>query len=155
RALVSRALPQIQPSLRWLIPVMSGLTAGWFAVHPLRVEVVAWASCQPYLPCAGFAMMSVLAYLRGCRAGRRHPGWLFASVGLFAAAFGCKAVPWGLPLVLLILDAAVLRRFGAGQSTVGIWAEKVPSLVPAIAVAFMAVQAKSDPPPTNDSGTSP
>lgn len=35
-----------------------------FAVHPLRVEVVAWVSCQPYLPCAFFTMLAVLAYLR-------------------------------------------------------------------------------------------
>src|SRR5687768_3060336 len=30
-----------------------------WAVHPLRTEVVAWASCQPYLPCATFALLAV------------------------------------------------------------------------------------------------
>src|SRR5262249_1182673 len=104
RALVSRAMPEIEPARRWVISVMPGLAAALLAVHPLRVEVVAWASCQSYLPCAGLALLAVLAYLRACGEGRRHLGWLWASVGLFAAALGCKAVAVSLPLVLLILD---------------------------------------------------
>jgi protein O-mannosyl-transferase len=144
RTLLSRALPGIEPGLRWAIPVMSGLAAAVFAVHPLRVEVVAWASGQGYLPCAGLAMLSVLAYVRGCGYGPRRPGWLFASVLLFAAALGCKAVPVGLPLVLLILDATLLGRMSSARSLPGLLAEKVPYVIPAIAASWMAVQAKSD-----------
>jgi tetratricopeptide (TPR) repeat protein len=145
RALVSRALPPIDPGRQWAIPVMSGLAALWFALHPLRVEVVAWASCQPYLPCAGFALLSVLAYLRGCGSGRCQRGWLLASVCLFAAALGCKAVAVGLPLVLLILDVAVLHRLGTGRLPWGVWVEKIPYLVLATAAAVLAIQAKMGP----------
>ena len=43
----------------WLKSPWTCLLGSWFAtaffvVHPLRVEPVAWASCQPYLPCAFF-----------------------------------------------------------------------------------------------------
>ena len=52
----------------------AGLAVALFAVHPLRTEVVAWASCQPYLPCALFSMLAVLAYLRAFPAGQRRAG---------------------------------------------------------------------------------
>jgi tetratricopeptide (TPR) repeat protein len=142
RNLVSRALPEVEPGRRWAITVMSGLMAAWFAVHPLRVEVVAWASCQPYLPSAGLAILSVLAYLRGCGGGRRHLGWLMASFGLYGAALGCKSIAIGLPVVLLILDGAVLRRLGPGRSTPGVWIEKLPFLALAVAAALVAIDAK-------------
>ncbi len=145
QTLISRTMPEAEPGRRWVIPVMSGLAAALFAVHPLRAEVVAWASCQPYLPCVGFAILSVLAYLRGCGEGQRHLGWLAASIGFYAAALGCKAAAIGLPLVLLILDVAVLRRLGAGRSTPGVWIEKFPYLVLAIAAAYFAVKAKTIP----------
>ena len=48
----------------WACSLSAGLATALFAVHPLRVEAVAWASCQPYLPCILFSMLSVLAYLR-------------------------------------------------------------------------------------------
>ncbi len=35
----------------WTYSLSAGLATALFAVHPLRVEAVAWASCQPYLPC--------------------------------------------------------------------------------------------------------
>ncbi len=155
RTLVSRALPGIEPRLRWAVPVMSGLAAAVFAVHPLRVEVVAWASCQPYLPCAGLAMLAVHAYVRSCGRGSRRLGWRFASVALFAAALACKSVPVGLPLVLLILDATILGRMGTVRSLPGLFAEKVPYLIPAIAVSWIAVQAKADPSLPDDSHPSP
>jgi len=36
----------------WARAVGTGLATALFAVHPLRVEAMAWASCQPYLPCS-------------------------------------------------------------------------------------------------------
>ena len=144
-ALVSRALAEMEPGRRWAIPVMSGLAAVLFAVHPLRVEAVAWASAQPYLPCAGLAILSMLAYLRSRDDGRRRLGWLLVSAGLYAAALGFKAVAVGLPLVLLILDATVLHRLRGGRLPLGAWVEKLPFLVLAAAASFLAIRAKSGP----------
>jgi tetratricopeptide (TPR) repeat protein len=153
RALVSRASGGIEPGRRWALPLMSGLAAAMFAVHPLRVEVVAWASCQPYLPCAGSAMLSVLAYLRSQDEGRRRLGWLLASAGLYAAALGFKAIAVGLPLVLLILDASVLQRLRGRWLPLGAWVEKSPFLAPAAAASYLAIQAKGGAEHLVDSGS--
>ena len=85
----------------------------FFAVNPLRTEVVAWASCQPYLPCALFSMLAVLVYLRAFRYGPApHWGWLGGSFVLVTAALLSKAVAVSVPLVLLILDVYPLGRLG-------------------------------------------
>jgi Flp pilus assembly protein TadD len=143
RTLVARAMPAVEESRSLpLIPVMSGLAAAVFAVHPLRVEVVAWASCQTYLPSAGFALLSVLAYVRGCAGASIRPGWHFASVVLYVVALGFKVVPVGLPFVLLVLDLSVLGRRDAGRSLRALVVEKVPYLIAAVAAAAVAIHAK-------------
>src|SRR4051812_2417004 len=53
----------------WPIHLGAGLAVASFVAHPLRAEVVAWVSCQPYLLCALFALLAVHAYLRAHPAG--------------------------------------------------------------------------------------
>jgi tetratricopeptide (TPR) repeat protein len=125
----------------------AGLAVGLFAVHPLRTEVVAWVSCQPYLPCALFMMLSVLAYLQAFRAGPAPRwGWLAGSFLLFTAALLSKAVAVSLPAVLLILDVYPLRRLGgsrgrwASRSVWRVWCEKVPFA--GLSVLFMGLAVK-------------
>jgi hypothetical protein len=115
----------------------AALAAALFAVHPLRVEVVAWASSQPYLPCVFFCLLSVRLYLRACAqtVGRQHLKLLAACWALFLAALLCKALAVPLPLVLLVLDVYLLGRLGAGHTpgagaaarTVGL--EKLPFFI--------------------------
>lgn len=119
-----------------------------FAVHPLRVEPVAWLSARGDLVAGLVAFLSVLAYLRGTRAGY----WM--SVGLFAVALTGKSMPVTLPLVLLVLDVYPLRRLGPfaeGGPSVGDWwnpparriyLEKAPFLVLSAAATIMAVLAR-------------
>jgi hypothetical protein len=110
--------------------VCAALAVAWYAVHPLRVEAVAWASCQPYLLCALFLVLSVLAYLRAQRSGPR-PGtwWLRASLVLYGLSVLSKATSISLPGVLLILDVYPLRRLGRGRlfgrPARAVWREKV------------------------------
>jgi tetratricopeptide (TPR) repeat protein len=117
---------------RKALALSTGLAVALYAVHPLRAEVVAWTSCEPYLLCALFFELAVLAYLRAFREGPSpHWGWLIGSFLCFIASLLSKAVAVSLPAVLLILDVYPLRRLGGGQgrwfgpSVRRVWWEKI------------------------------
>jgi tetratricopeptide (TPR) repeat protein len=123
---------------------VSGVAVSLFAAHPLRAEVVAWVSCQPYLPCTFFGILCVLAYLRAARLesqGHSRGPWLVLSVLLMAVSLLFKAPTVALPLVLLILDWYLLRRLSGGEGESPrapawhVWGEKI--LFVAIGLPFM------------------
>ncbi len=121
----------------------AALAAALFAVHPLRVEVVAWASCQPYLPCAFFSILTVLSYLRwlDSPATRTRRVWWTVTFCCYTAALLSKAVAVTLPLVLLAIDVYPLRRIhapsGRGRQSFALLGEKLPFL--ALAILFMGL----------------
>lgn len=117
-AILNRCPSLADPQNRRAIHAAAAMAALLFAVHPLRVEVVAWASCQPYLPCAFFAMLATLAYLRrNLLDAKSRVSWLTLSCVLYVMALLCKAAAAMLPLVLLVLDMFPLLRFsGVGSS---------------------------------------
>jgi tetratricopeptide (TPR) repeat protein len=126
------------------------LAAAAFALHPLRVEVVAWASCQPYLPCALFFVLALTAYhaTYAVRRGRRLGGLVLA-FALFLVALLFKASAMSLPVALLFLDAYRYRRHDAGATSgigclsTGQLLEKLPFLLIAGVFAVMALRAKA------------
>jgi Flp pilus assembly protein TadD len=128
----------------------AALAAALWAVHPLRVEVVAWASSQPYLPCAFFCLLSVRMYLRACaQTGvRQHLKLLVVCWALFLAALLCKALAVPLPFVLLVLDVYPLRRLGGGRApgaslaARGVLLEKLPFFILSGLFAFLAYRAR-------------
>ena len=115
--LLRRCRPDLEADHRSPFLAMSALSTALFAVHPMRTEVVAWASAQPYLPCAFFSMLSVLAYLKANPAGGSEvrSRWLFGCFLLYTAAVLSKAAAIPLPAVFLVLDVFPLRRFGGDR----------------------------------------
>ncbi|HEY5999605.1 MAG TPA: tetratricopeptide repeat protein [bacterium] len=90
--------------MRW----RSALVAALFAVHPLRVESVAWVAERKDVLAGVFFMLVLLAYERAARRG--DPGrspWvpLFLALGLMA-----KPMLVTVPCVLLLLDWWPLGR---------------------------------------------
>jgi tetratricopeptide (TPR) repeat protein len=145
RSLLMRATPDDDPASRRGTAIASALVASAFAAHPLRASVVAWAANQGYLPCALFAVLSVLAYLRAAGAARwaSYLAWLAASVALYAGSLGAHAVPMGLPAVLLVLDIYPLRRpDGRWRRWAGLALEKLPFAALGVAAAAAAVWAR-------------
>jgi len=92
----------------------SALVAALFALHPLRVESVAWVSERKDVLSGFFWMLTVMAYFRyteESKAGspKRIPYYAAALV-LFALGLMAKPMVVTLPFVLLLLDYWPLGR---------------------------------------------
>ena len=87
----------------------SAFVAAVFAIHPLRVESVAWVAERKDVLSGLFFMLTIGAYVRYAR----RP-WSPARYGLvmllFAMGLMCKPMLVTLPLVLLLLDYWPLQR---------------------------------------------
>ncbi len=88
----------------------SALAAALFAVHPLRVESVAWVTERKDVLSACFGLLALAAY----SAHARRPGLTrFAAVAiLFALSLMAKPMLVTFPCVLLLLDYWPLGRWG-------------------------------------------
>jgi len=91
----------------------SALVAALFAVHPLRVESVAWASERKDVLSGLFFMLALLAYGRYVR----RPGWrrMLPVLGSHMAGLLAKPMLVTLPMVLLALDLWPLQRWRVGR----------------------------------------
>ena len=82
-----------------------------FAVHPLRVESVAWITERRDVLSGLFFLSAILTYLRSAETGDRiEPRWRACSLLLFAGGLLSKASVMTLPAVLVLLDVYPLRR---------------------------------------------
>ena len=106
--------------------------AGVWAIHPLRVESVAWVAERKDVLGGFFALLTLLAYVR--YAQRPGSGRYAAVVGLFLCALASKATTVTLPAVLLLLDYWPLNRF-SGERVPKLLAEKAPLIVMSAAVS--------------------
>jgi tetratricopeptide (TPR) repeat protein len=104
----------------------AGLGAALFALHPLRVESVAWAAERKDVLCASFFLAGLLAWLRYARAP--STGRYLAVCLALVLALLAKPMAVTFPLVVLLLDLGPLRRLRAasGQSLGSLLREKVP-----------------------------
>lgn len=85
--------------------------AAFFALHPLRVESVAWVTERRDLLCGLFCLLATHAYVSFAAAeGRRRRLALGWALGAFAAALLAKGSAVVLPIAFLALDAGPLRR---------------------------------------------
>jgi len=102
--------------------------AALFALHPLRVESVAWIAARKELLYTFFYLLSILLYLRYISGGRLlHLGIVCLS---FACATMAKSMAVTLPAVLLLLDFYPLQRFRLSPQGLkqipGLIIEKIP-----------------------------
>ena len=128
----------------------SAFVAALFAIHPLRVESVAWVAERKDVLSGLCFMLTALAYLHYTRTpnGRRY----VLVVVAFALGLMCKPMLVSLPLVLLLLDYWPLQRlpsFTPGNSEDRqilrrLILEKLPLLGLALASCAITVFAQSD-----------
>jgi Flp pilus assembly protein TadD len=142
RRLLGLAIPAATPGVVGLGAVVSAL---YFALHPLRVESVAWITERRDLTSGLFFLLTILAYLK---AHERPPavraGWRRVSLAAAVLALASKSIVMGLPLVLLILDVYPLGRLGPRvrdwwtAPARAVWREKIPFALLAVGTAAAA-----------------
>jgi len=88
----------------------SALVASLFAIHPLRVESVAWISERKDVLSGLFFVLTLGAYVRYTR-GPRTSGRYATVCSLYALGLLAKPMLVTLPMVLLLLDYWPLRRW--------------------------------------------
>lgn len=120
----------------------SALVAGIFALHPLRVESVAWVSERKDLLSMFFGISTLLAYARYVTESKAQSPkskiWYSAAVGLFACGLMSKPMLVTWPFVILLLDFWPLRRIEHSNSNDytsalrGLLVEKLPFFALAI-----------------------
>src|SRR3989475_7927741 len=147
RRILTRALPSLSERGHALA-VSAGFAALVFAIHPLRVESVAWATERRDVLSGLFYLVTILVYLRACEREERGRRWHWLAVATFVCALLSKSMVVNLPIVLLILDVYPLRRLGGGLGwgrapARRVYVEKIPFVLLAAAASAIAVMAQS------------
>ncbi len=121
----------------------SAFVAALFAVHPLRVESVAWIAERKDVLSAFFFMLTLLAYERYTRKPSA-PRYFTMSI-LLACGLLSKAMLVTVPIVLLLLDYWPLRRITDSRSFGRAALEKIPlaALSAACALITFLLQERS------------
>lgn len=128
----------------YLYPTALLLAGLLWAIHPLRVESVAWVTERKDVLNGFFAFGSILFYLRYARrkasaAGSSYVGWNFGlSFALFLMSLMAKSVSVVLPLMLLVLDWYPLGRLRRG-SFIPVLLEKIPFLTGSVALSLVTL----------------
>ena len=149
----------------------SAFVAALFALHPLRVESVAWVAERKDVLSTFFFLLALHAYVRyvqvregrtaweaaghcphtpRARVSSRPPFWYGVTLGLFVLGLMSKAMVMTLPCVLLLLDYWPLRRMQtkSAQSKANrflpLLAEKLPFFVLALGAGIVALLAQTN-----------
>ena len=133
---------------------ISAFVAAAFALHPLRVESVAWVTERRDVLSGFFFMLTIASYLwyvTRPSIARFLPVFLFSALGLMS-----KSILVTLPFVLLLLDYWPLRRFkkslhtesqGLNCPSFSTWKltlEKIPLIGLTAAICIVALMAAKD-----------
>ena len=131
---------------REYVSIAAGLGALLWAIHPLRVEPVAWATGLPYDLSLFFMLVSFVCYLRMNCAEQpmtRRRFYYWASILNFVFSLLSYPVTIGYSVVLVVVDVFPLKRISLSRGrwwdakARQIWLEKVPFL--AVTCLFVGI----------------
>jgi len=124
------------------IQVCAAVGALFFAIHPLRVESVAWLTERRDVLSGFFYLLTVIAYLRMKdreikRTIRRR--WFFLSLFFFICSLLSK--PWGitLPVVFLILDIYPLGLVSGNRERFTKLRKLIIEKIPYLLLSFISI----------------
>ena len=111
----------------------AGLLAALFAIHPMRVESVAWVTERKDVLFGAFYFGALLVYERSRQSGK--PGsWHWGVAALFALSLMSKIQAVSLPLSLICLDYLRQREVRWGEVLA-----KAPYFLMSLAVGLAGV----------------
>jgi Tfp pilus assembly protein PilF len=123
----------------------SAFVAALFAIHPLRVESVAWVAERKDVLSGVFFALTLLTYARYAQAKVFSFGRYITALVLFALGLMCKPTLVTTPFVLLLLDYWPLGRFRGRWSVVrSLVAEKIPFFVLSAASCMATILAQKE-----------
>jgi Flp pilus assembly protein TadD len=129
----------------------SALAAAMYAVHPLHVESVAWASERKDVLSTFWLLVALLAYRRYA-ARPNLANWTFVTLA-FACGLLAKSTLVTLPILLCLLDWWPLRRIdqsnGHRMFPWRLIVEKLPWLVMSLAIGVVTIVAQRSTGNTN------
>jgi protein O-mannosyl-transferase len=123
----------------------SAFVAALFALHPLRVESVAWVAKRRDILCIFFSILTLCLYVYYTEKPviKRYLLVFFS----FALALMSKPMAVTLPLVMILLDYWPLGRFQAKQGNAVFWQsrEKISFFILSGAFSIITLHAHHDP----------
>lgn len=149
--LLSLVAPESETGDDRAIKIAAGLSALFFAVHPLRVEPIAWASGRENVVAAPFFILTFICYLRAVEApldSRSYWKWMIGAWFSYGLSLLGKGAGVTLPIALLILDVYPLGRLSGvakkwlGRNAQSIYLEKAPFFLLALTAGLLAVYGK-------------
>jgi Flp pilus assembly protein TadD len=117
----------------------SAWVAALFAVHPLRVESVAWVSERKDVLSGLFFLLALIGYARFAR--RPSPRALLPVLAAQVAGLLAKPTLVTLPLVLLLLDVWPLGRWAPGSRRARM-VEKIPLFAASLVAGIATILAQ-------------
>src|SRR5262245_60180833 len=132
---VTRSDPERGGPVRPELTLAAAVAAALWAVHPLRVESVAWVTERRDVLSTLFMLLSALAYVHAVEIGvPRVRSWAAYGLAVLLLALSCLSKAWGMSffVLLLALDAYPLRRLSGNplrwlsRDSLRVLAEKAP-----------------------------
>ena len=114
---------------------IASIVALLFAIHPMHVESVAWISERKDLLYTLYYILALISYVFYCT--RKKIGYFLLALLFFVISLLSKAQAVTLPLILLLIDYYLSRKF-----TVISILEKVPFFLLALACGIVAIFAQ-------------
>jgi protein O-mannosyl-transferase len=120
----------------------AALVSMLFSVHPQRVESVVWISERKDVLYGFFYLASLALYLRWGSGTQARRTWIYVGfnvMGVFSLLSKPMAV--SLPVIMLLLDAVILDRFGPWRRfnysrAVALVAEKLPLFIASLLIVL-------------------
>lgn len=126
---ILRATTRLLPgSVQWIAFLVTFL----FAIHPLQVESVAWASASKILTCTFFYLLASCTFIRFLQKSKHRPAYYALTLLLFLCAYGCKE-----QAVIFPVWATLLCLFyGRSLKSISTWRIVLPFYLAAFALGI-------------------